>query len=125
MCFSGGGWQKLTGRYVLQCSDDTHAAGTVIEAGLPNITGAVGTRPNTTGKVNSEYGGAIPGKQVEGAFTFKTTAGSYENVGTAESNNRSHDDLLTFNASRSNSIYGKSDTVQPPARIVNVWKRVS
>ena len=35
----GGRWQKLTGRYVLQCSDDTHAAGTTVEAGLPNITG--------------------------------------------------------------------------------------
>lgn len=32
---------------------------------------------------------------------------------------------LTFRASKSNGIYGNSDTVQPPARIVNVWKRVS
>lgn len=31
----------------------------------------------------------------------------------------------SFDASRSNPIYGRSDTVQPPARIVNVWKRVS
>lgn len=92
---------------------------------MPNITGAVGTRPHASGTVNSDYGGAVPGKQVEGAFTFKTTAGAYNNTGTAESEHQSHDDLLTFNASRSNSIYGKSDTVQPPARIVNVWKRVS
>lgn len=33
----GGGWQKLTGRYVLQCSDDNHKAGTTVEAGLPDI----------------------------------------------------------------------------------------
>ena len=121
----GGEWQKLTGRYVLQCSDDSHKAGTTVEAGLPNITGAVGTRPNARGTENFGYGGAIPGRQVEGAFTFKTNAGSYENVGTAQSDKSSHDDLLTFNASRSNPIYGRSDTVQPPARIVNVWKRVS
>lgn len=91
------------------------SVGTVLDAGLPNITGAVGTRPNTSGTINSVYGGAIPGKQVEGAFTFKTTAGSYENTGTAESGNRTKDDLLTFNASRSNSVYGASTTVQPPA----------
>ena len=35
----GGGWQKLTGRYVLQCSDDNHKAGTTVEAGLPDIGG--------------------------------------------------------------------------------------
>ena len=91
------------------------SVGTIKEAGLPNITGAVGTRPHTSGTVNSEYGGAVPGKQVEGAFTFKTTAGTYTNTGTAESDKSSHDDLLTFNASRSNAIYGKSSTVQPPA----------
>lgn len=91
------------------------SVGTIKEAGLPNINGAVGTRPHTSGTVNSEYGGAVPGKQVEGAFTFKTTAGTYTNTGTAESDKSSHDDLLTFNASRSNSIYGASTTVQPPA----------
>lgn len=32
---------------------------------------------------------------------------------------------VSFSASSSNNIYGNSDTVQPPARIVNVWKRVS
>lgn len=91
------------------------SVGTIKEAGLPNITGAVGTRPHTSGKVNSEYGGAVPGKQVEGAFTFKTTSGKYTNTGTAESDKSSYDDLLTFNASRSNSTYGASTTVQPPA----------
>lgn len=35
----GGGWQKLTGRYVLQCSDANHKAGTTVEAGLPDIAG--------------------------------------------------------------------------------------
>lgn len=88
-------------------------AGKYYKAGLPNITGAVGTRSNTRGITNFEYGGAIPGKQVEGAFTFKTTAGSYTNTGVAESANSNKDDLLTFNASRSNSVYGASTTVQP------------
>lgn len=91
------------------------SVGTVLDAGLPNITGAVGTRTHTSGTTNSEFGGAVPGKQVEGAFTFKTTAGTYTNTGIAESGNGNKDDLLTFNASRSNSVYGASTTVQPPA----------
>lgn len=37
----GGRWQKLTGRYVLQCSDDYHKAGTTVEAGLPDIVGYI------------------------------------------------------------------------------------
>ena len=29
-----------------------------------------------------------------------------------------------FDASRSNPIYGRSDTVQPNSIIINVWKRI-
>ena len=32
---------------------------------------------------------------------------------------------VALSASKSNPIYGKSDTVQPPARFANVWKRIS
>lgn len=106
----GGGWQKLTGRYVLQCSDDTHAAGTTVEAGLPDIEGEV-------------RGVFVWGNNGSGAFS-----GSVKENPTdfTVSTPRSHQwRTLNFKASNSNVIYGKSDTVQPPARIVNVWKRVS
>ena len=32
-------------------------------------------------------------------------------------------DGTNINASRSSSIYGNSNTVQPPAYVVNVWRR--
>ena len=32
---------------------------------------------------------------------------------------------LGFDASRSNPIYGRSNTVQPPAYVVNIWQRTS
>ena len=110
--FIGGGWQKLTGRYVLQCSDDTHAAGTTVQAGLPNIMGKA-TFLNSDG-VNQ---GLYPD---EGAFYW----GAY-NAGIVAGGSGTGKRDLMIDASRSNSIYGRSDTVQPPARIVNVWKRVS
>ena len=107
--FSGGGWQKLTGRYVLQCSDANHKAGTTVEAGLPNIKGGFSRQ------VNNSYMGD------NGAFYImesgQQSSGQYSGSGFPSG--------VGFDASRSNSIYGRSDTVQPPARIVNVWKRVS
>lgn len=106
----GGGWEKLTGRYVLQCSDDSHKAGTTVEAGLPDIEGAVG-------------GVFVWGDGGTGAFldSAKESSADFTVYDPMSHQWRS----LKFKASKSNVIYGKSDTVQPPARIVNVWKRVS
>lgn len=68
-------------------------AGTVKAAGLPNITGT------TWGRNNGVTSGAFA--------SGKTTADSFE--GSVRNS------VLTFDASRSNSIYGNSETVQPPA----------
>ena len=111
----GGGWEKLTGRYVLQCSDDNHKAGTTVEAGLPNITGTA-TFLNSNGVDFEQYPDL-------GAFDWGNYSYAYRTVETNADGAGKRD--LMFDASRSNSIYGRSDTVQPPARIVNVWKRVS
>lgn len=104
----------MTGRYVLQCSDDSHKAGTTVEAGLPNITGEA-TFLLTDGV--DQTGCPDLGCFYWGTYKY-TMVMDIKNSGPAKR------DLL-FSASRSNSIYGNSDTVQPPARIVNVWKRVS
>ena len=105
----GGEWQKLTGRYVLQCSDANHKAGTTVEAGLPNITGTFSRQ------VNNSYGGD------DGAFYNRElgeqSSGQYSGTG--------YPSGVGFDASRSNPIYGKSDTVQPNTIIINVWKRIS
>ena len=71
-------------------------AGMYKEAGLPNITGETG---------NFTFIGRID----KGAFY--TTSGAKN--GFMSSTN--HSEYLKFDASKSNSIYGASDTVQPPA----------
>ena len=118
--FIGGGWQKLTGRYVLQCSDDDHAAGTTVEAGLPDIGGNAVITDNVCVNTNDSFvfGGG------DGCFSV---SGSGARAVSTSINVSTHADnrTLTFSANKSNSIYGNSDTVQPPARIVNVWKRVA
>lgn len=79
---------------------------TTIAAGLPNITGATGA----TGK-------GTPGYNVSGAF--------YTDGSSNACSDSTISACLKFDASRSNSIYGKSNTVQPPAYVVNVWRRTA
>ena len=81
--------------------------GTVKEAGLPNITGSFNSAIN-----DYRVHGNI---SAEGAFTGST--GSID--GNAVGTDFVKETVISFNASRSNSIYGKSDTVQPPAISVN------
>ena len=111
----GGRWQKLTGRYVLQCSDDSHKAGTTVEAGLPNI---IAHYDDNIGYANADmvgwHGAVYLGNAASSLITSKKTEDGKKYCHTWD-----------FDASKSNPIYGNSDTVQPPARIVNVWKRIS
>lgn len=103
--------------YCLQCSDDTHAAGTVIEAGLPNIEGDIVLElPGGGSPISSAGRGALYNN-----YSAKRTSGYTMDSSTVT---RSTDNFVRFNASRSNPIYGRSDTVQPNTIIINVWKRV-
>lgn len=79
------------------------AAGTYYEAGLPNITGTL------TGLAyrNSYYGVGT------GVFSTSRSGGQSSLTLDGVAN-----DLINFNATNSNSIYGASTTVQPPAMTV-------
>ena len=108
--FIGGTWERIENCTIWGASD-THPAGTKLEAGLPNITGRTSIAsfytPSSeifTGD-NAFYGEDGP----EPAYRHSDTGGSY----------------VKFNASRSNSIYGRSNTVQPPAYCMYIWRRVA
>lgn len=109
----GGTWQEIAQNRVLMGASYAHAAGTTVEAGLPNITGRAGpdeqagfynvNRPNAYGAF---YGG---GKSYDWAASGTSIPGKD----------------LCFDASRSNPIYGRSATVQPAAYYVHIWRRVA
>ena len=100
-----GTWELVSEGRVLQGADENHQAGTTIAAGLPNITGQfIGGNPNGT---------------TNGAFEVVKDSDSTQ-TGTSY-----HKAQLRFDASRSNSIYGNSTTVQPPAYVVNIWRRTA
>lgn len=105
-----GTWKKIDEDLVLQSSSSTHQAGTTIAAGLPNATGY------THYAVNTGYSGG------DGVFSNggKSSCG-YGGSGTY-STFRDYFDLSRGGA---DPIYGKSDTVQPPAYVVNIWQRIA
>lgn len=78
--------------------EGSNTAGTVLAAGLPNITGHFSTA--------LEWSQA----RFDGAFRRDNQAGNGPE-GSAWSNSQ----LISFDASRSSAIYGASTTVQPPA----------
>lgn len=108
--FGGGTWEKIAQDKALMGASDTHPAGTTAEAGLPNITA----------KVTSQYG--IFNADSEGAFYFVEGA-NFNYPATGLGGALIHD--LRFSASRSNPIYGASDTVQPPAYFTYTWLRTN
>lgn len=87
-------------------------ANTTIAAGLPNITGSIKDIASQSNAVSMSCTGAF-------SADINGTATGY---GTQKSGGY---DTATFDASNSNSIYGKSTTVQPPAYVVNVWRRTA
>ena len=104
----GGTWQEIAFNRVLMGAGSGHAAGTTVEAGLPNITGSF-----VADVKKGEH-------KVSGAFTAGNVIAS-----TGEYSNFSDVYKFSLDASKSNAIYGRSATVQPAAYYVHIWRRVA
>lgn len=107
-----GTWQLVASDRVLQGAG-TNTVGDLVEAGLPNIEGFLGF-----------IGGGYAGYWGNGNGALSNNPNSGSNQLTGGSSSGTRKDII-FNASLSNSIYGNSTTVQPPAYIVNIWERIS
>lgn len=113
----GGTWQEIAQNRVLMGASYAHAAGTTVEAGLPNITGSL----IETEAESSPFRGSKAGLSKSGALKFtevNTDWGGYSKLSGSAYN-------IKFDASLSNPIYGRSTTVQPAAYYVHIWKRVA
>lgn len=93
----GGSWEEIASERVLMGASSTHAAGTTVEAGLPNIKFSF-----TAATVGVSY----------------YSGSNYNSYGANSSN-------FNLDASESNAIYGRSSTVQPAAYYVHIWHRVA
>lgn len=98
-------WELVPSGKALWTGNGTNG-NTTIAAGLPNVTG----------NIRADTGSVL----ADGAFTHTATINDPV-VGSWGASARTYN----FDASRSSSIYGNSDTVQPPAYVVNVWRRTA
>lgn len=110
---SGTTWTLISSGKALWTGDGTNG-GTTINPGLPNITGNL--YPVVSNSTN-----ASDWQTKSGVFTNS----SGNTSGAAASGSTYAYRTVNFNASQSNSIYGASNTVQPPAYVVNVWERTA
>lgn len=95
---------NLIGRYPLGA---TSGIGTNVAAGLPNITGNMSSPwEMLTGKAAATS---------QGAFELVKSTSDVVNFGTTPYANNEGIVKVNFNASKSNSIYGRVNTVQPPS----------
>ena len=104
----GGTWEEIASDRVLMGASRSHAAGTTVKAGLPNITGSF--------VANVHY----RSNEVSGAFTAGDRIAS-----TGANNGDANVYKFSLDASKSNAIYGRSSTVQPAAYFVHIWRRVA
>ena len=115
----GGTWVKIAANRAIMGASSTHAAGTTVEAGLPNITGSL--TPVGGDDVGSPFNGSASRVSATGSLTFTEKSATYGGYTKFSGSQYS----ILFDASRSNPIYGASDTVQPPALYINIWERLA
>ena len=146
--FLGGKWTKISQGRVLQGASGTQTAGTEVSAGLPNISvtwndGHTHTRGsmNITGYVTMHgIGTCTVIDSSSGAFYGTSKSSSYHGPGCVSG--VSSENYINFSADRTwtgstssdgahshgayiTGITGNSTTVQPPALLVNIWKRTA
>ena len=108
----GGSWEEIASERVLMGASSTHAAGSTVKAGLPNLKGS------SSGVASTAY----PNVSNSGALSISTNNGGLAGY---EGGSYGSNCTVSFDASKSNAIYGRSSTVQPAAYYVHIWHRVA
>ena len=121
LCDGTGGTPDLRNQFLMGAG--VNSKGNFVSAGLPNITGYLSTR--TTGKVYDFDEGALKMESMQpGAGILEEHNFDSDIIIFAPPDKDGYNDF-SFNASRSNPIYGNSNTVQPPSYVVYYIMRVS
>lgn len=121
-------WKQIAMGQVLWGCENDGEIGEDKQPGLPNITGTLSdaANPNTTEPWTFVDGGDLA---TTGAIKkYNSIHGKWRGLNTSVAchNNNESGSVpgFQFNASLSNPIYGRSNTVQPPAFVVKIWQRI-
>lgn len=95
---------NLTDKFI----QGSNTVGAVKAAGLPNITASKTVRTASDNVFSNDWEGAL-------GHDFAASDIKWYNAITYTTNSTKNNSILRFDASKSNSIYGNSTTVQPPA----------
>ena len=122
-----GSWSALPANYFLGIAGNRYAVGGTYAEGLPNITGAVGltrhfspSASDGTVRRMNDYN-----QDPSGPFYNNTYGYGVNWFDSDDINYRDDSFSISFNASRSNAIYGKANYVRPQAYGVSAWRRVA
>lgn len=107
----GGSWEEIASERVLMGASSTHAAGSTVKAGLPNLKGSF------SGVASGQY----PNLSNSGALSISRN----DSIAGYEGGSYGAICDVSLDASKSSSIYGASSTVQPAAYYVHIWHRVA
>lgn len=119
----GGTWERISeGRTLFGAgtlNGITYTAGNTVAAGLPNLSGMAGRSYSDYNLNNTGYDVYVTGPFYQNeSDAWGTTSNTQAGTNDAVRN-------IRFDASRQNSIYGNSTTVQPNAFVVYIWKRIA
>lgn len=95
---------NLTDKFI----QGSNTVGAVKEAGLPNITSSKTVRTASDNVFSNDWEGAL-------GHDFAASDTKWYNAIAYTTHSTKNNSILRFDASKSNSIYGNSTTVQPPA----------
>lgn len=118
---AGTSWEKLASGRTLWSAENEQAGGQEIAAGLPNITGRFGATilSNFFDEQNGAFykdqelnDGDASNTNKRSSWKFSASKGETKKDGTLKASSDYH-------------VYGASDTVQPPAIAVYMWKRTA
>lgn len=104
---------RVDSGYFLEATTSSSSVGGTVSAGLPNISGAI-----------TNIGAQVEGESVtaSGAISISGNQSSWTGH---PSGTGYYLTSIKFNASSSNSVYGKSTTVQPKSRTVYMYRRTA
>lgn len=113
----GGGWSRIDAGYALWTASS--GAGGTIEESLPNIKGSI-----SMGSM-LRYGNSQGAPSASPAFSYTGSTSRNSKAGGGGSNHSEWSMSYSFSASNYDDTYKEHSGVQPPARKVYAWKRIS